>query len=441
MAYIELKNLKFKYPNTDREILSEINLNIEQGEIVVVCGKTGSGKSTLLQNLKKEIAPAGDLSGEININADKVGFVFQNPEHQVVTDKVYSELSFGLENEGVSTDEIKLRVAEISEYFGITDWYFKNVDELSGGQKQILNLASVMVTNPDVLILDEPIAMLDSIAKESFLHLLGRINRDFKTTIIMAEHDVKKVSYLADRIVAIKDGKISEDISEWLEEDIYQKTNIESKDEVFECKNIWFRYHKNDPDVLRGLNFSVNEGETFCMLGGNGTGKTTALMVMSKVLKPYRGKTKTDKKIGLMPQDAKKLFSYESLREELDNSYEDEEKKKEIITWMGFEELLDTHPYDLSGGEQEKLGLAKVLSTDPDIILLDEPTKGLDVFFKKDISTLFDELKKEGKTIVLVTHDIEFCKQVADRCGLFAQGELIGVNNTEEFFKNMSFYK
>ena len=159
MAYIEIKNLKFKYPNTEREILSEINLNVEQGEILVVCGKTGSGKSTLLQNLKKEIAPAGDLSGEININADKVGFVFQNPEHQVVTDKVYSELSFGLENEGVSTDEIKLRVAEISEYFGITDWYFKNVDELSGGQKQILNLASVMVTNPEVLILDEPIAM------------------------------------------------------------------------------------------------------------------------------------------------------------------------------------------------------------------------------------------------------------------------------------------
>ena len=441
MAYIEIKNLKFKYPNTEREILSEINLNIEQGEILVVCGKTGSGKSTLLQNLKKEIAPAGDLSGEININADKVGFVFQNPEHQVVTDKVYSELSFGLENEGVSADEIKLRVAEISEYFGITDWYFKNVDELSGGQKQILNLASVMVTNPDVLILDEPIAMLDPIAKESFLHLLGRINRDLKTTIIMAEHDVKKVSYMADRIVAIKDGKISEDISEWLEEDIYQKTNIESKDEVFECKNIWFRYNKNNPDVLRGLNFSVNEGETFCMLGGNGTGKTTALMVMSKVLKPYRGKTKTDKKIGLMPQDAKKLFSYESLREELDNSYEDEEKKKEIIKWMGFEELLDTHPYDLSGGEQEKLGLAKVLSTDPDIILLDEPTKGLDVFFKKDISTLFDGLKKQGKTIVLVTHDIDFCKQVADRCGLFAQGELIGVNNTEEFFKNMRFYK
>ncbi len=406
MAYIEIKNLKFKYPNTEREILSEINLNVEKGEIVVVCGKTGSGKSTLLQNLKKEIAPAGDLSGEININADKVGFVFQNPEHQVVTDKVYSELSF-----------------------------------LSGGQKQILNLASVMVTNPDVLILDEPIAMLDPIAKESFLHLLGRINRDFGTTIIMAEHDVKKVSYMANKIVAIKDGIISEDISEWLEEETYPKTECESKDKVLECKNIWFRYHKNDPDVLRGLKFSVNEGETFCMLGGNGTGKTTALMVMSKVLKPYRGKIKTDKKIGLMPQDAKKLFSYETLREELDNSYEDEEKKKEIIKWMGLEELLDTHPYDLSGGEQEKLGLAKVLSIDPDIILLDEPTKGLDVFFKKDISTLFDELKKQGKTIVLVTHDIDFCKQVADRCGLFAQGELIGVNSTEEFFKNMRFYK
>ena len=177
------------------------------------------------------------------------------------------------------------------------------------------------------------------------------------------------------------------------------------------------------------------------MLGGNGTGKTTALMVISKVLKAYRGKVKTDKRIGLMPQDAKKLFSYETVREELDSSYKDENEKNEIIKWMGFEDLLETHPYDLSGGEQEKLGLAKVLSTNPDVILLDEPTKGLDIFFKKDIATLFEGLKKQGKTIILVTHDIDFCRKVADRCGLFAQGELIGVNNTEKFFKNMNFYK
>ena len=236
MAYIEIKDLKFKYPNTEREILSGINLNVEKGELLVVCGKTGSGKSTLLRNLKKEIAPAGDISGEINIDTNKIGFVFQNPEHQVVTDKVYSEIAFGLENEGVPTDEIKLRVAEISEYFGITDWYFKRVDELSGGQKQILNLAATMVTNPDVLVLDEPIAMLDPIAKESFLHLIDRINRDFGITIVMAEHSVKKVKYLADRIVAIKNGTISDDISEWLESETYEKTNVEVGEKALECK-------------------------------------------------------------------------------------------------------------------------------------------------------------------------------------------------------------
>lgn len=441
MAYIEIKNLKFKYPGESREVLSDINLNIERGEIVVVCGKTGSGKSTLLRNLKKEIAPAGDLEGTITIDADRIGFVFQNPEHQVVTDRVYSELAFALENENVPTDEIKLRVAEISEYFGITDWYFKKVDELSGGQKQILNLASTMVADPEVLILDEPIAMLDPIAKETLLHMLGRINRDFGATIIMAEHDVKKVEYLADKIVAIRDGVITEDISEWLQEDSFEKREEETKEKVLECKNIWFRYHKNSPDVLRGLTFSVNRGETFCMLGGNGTGKTTALMVLSKVYKAYRGKVKTEKQIGLMPQDAKQLFSYETVREELDNIYEDENKKKKIIDEFGLGELLNMHPYDLSGGEQEKLGIAKVMSTNPDILLLDEPTKGLDIFLKKDFAKMFDVLKKEGKTIIVVTHDIEFCKKVADRCGLFSQGEIVGINKTENFFKNMKWYK
>ena len=441
MAYIEIKNLIFKYPQSEKEVLSGINLNVEKGEIVVVCGKTGSGKSTLLMNLKKEIAPAGDLSGEIKTEAGKIGFVFQNPEHQVVTDKVYSELAFGLENEGVPVDEIRLRVAEISEYFGITDWYFKKVDELSGGQKQILNLASIMVTNPDALVLDEPIAMLDPIAKETLLHLLGRINRDFGTTIVMAEHDVKKVEYLADKIVAIKDGTISEDISEWLKEENFEKETFEGGEKVLECKNIWFRYHKNDPDVLRGLNFSANKGETFCMLGGNGTGKTTALFVISKVLKAYRGKVKTDKKIGLMPQDAKQLFAYETVREELENSYSDKDEMNRLIDEFNLRDLLETHPYDLSGGEQEKLGIVKVLSTNPDILLLDEPTKGLDIFLKQDFAKLFEKLKKEGKTIIVVTHDIDFCKRVADRCGLFAQGELIGVNKADIFFKNMHFYK
>ena len=122
MAYIEIKNLKFKYPESLSEVLSVINLDVEKGEILVVCGKTGSGKSTLLRNLKKEIAPAGELEGEINIESDRIGFVFQNPDHQIVTDKVYSELAFALENEGVPTEDIKLRVAEISEYFGIKEY-------------------------------------------------------------------------------------------------------------------------------------------------------------------------------------------------------------------------------------------------------------------------------------------------------------------------------
>ena len=442
MAYIEIEKLKFKYPESHTYVLSDINLHVEKGEIVVICGKTGCGKSTLLRNLKKEIAPAGELSGEIKIDAEKIGFVFQNPEHQIVTDKVFHELAFALENEGLSTDLIRLRVAEIAEYFGITDWYFKSVDELSGGQKQILNLASAMVADPDVLILDEPISMLDPIAKENLLHLLRRINRDFNTTIIMSEHDVKAVEDLANKIYKLEDGVLSEGASEWLEDIKVERTNDGGTGEVaLECKNIWFRYKKDEDDVLRGLSFKANEGEIFGMLGGNGTGKTTSLLVMSKVLKAYRGKVKTDKKIGLMPQDAKKLFSHETVEEELMSVYKDKESMEEALKMMGLEHTLKTHPYDLSGGEQEKLGLAKVLSSNPDVMLLDEPTKGLDIFFKQELAKLFEELKAQGKTIIIVTHDTQFCRQVADRCGLFAQGELIGINTAERFFENAKFYK
>ena len=262
MAYIEIEKLKFKYPESHTYVLSDINLHVEKGEIVVICGKTGCGKSTLLRNLKKEIAPAGELSGEIKIDAEKIGFVFQNPEHQIVTDKVFHELAFALENEGLSTDLIRLRVAEIAEYFGITDWYFKSVDELSGGQKQILNLASAMVADPDVLILDEPISMLDPIAKENLLHLLRRINRDFNTTIIMSEHDVKAVEDLANKIYKLEDGILSEGASEWLEDIKVERTNDGGTGEVaLEYKNIWFRYKKDEDDVLRGLSFEANEGE------------------------------------------------------------------------------------------------------------------------------------------------------------------------------------
>ena len=446
MAYINIEKLKFKYPLSESYVLSDISLEIEQGQIVVICGKTGCGKSTLLRNLKKEISPSGELEGTINIQTDNIGFVFQNPEHQIVTDKVFHELAFVLENEGVPSDIIRLRVTEIAEYFGITDWYFKSVGELSGGQKQILNLASVMVANPDVLILDEPISMLDPIAKETLLHLLRRINRDFGTTIIMSEHDIGAVKDLADKVLVLEDGKLSNNTGLWekeLEEYNAIKKEVEyiPDEKVLSCKNVWFRYKKDEPDVLRGLDFSVNKGEIFCMLGGNGTGKTTALLILSKVLKAYRGRVKTDKQIGLMPQDAKQLFACESVGEELDEVYKDEDKKNEVINMMGLVDLLKTHPYDLSGGEQQKLALAKVLSNNPEIILLDEPTKGLDIFFKEELAWLFKELKNQGKSIIIVTHDLAFCKKIADRCGLLGQGELIGVNTAEEFFKNAKFYK
>lgn len=501
MAYIEIKDLTFKYKTSDVQALSGVNLAIDKGEIVIVCGKTGSGKSTLLYNLKKTIRPAGELTGDVivdekNLNdysdrgdATHIGFVFQQPDHQIVTDKVWHELAFGLENLGMKSEDIRLRVAEISEYFGITEWYEKKTSELSGGQKQILNLAAVMVMGPEILLLDEPTAQLDTIAEARFLELLKKINEDMGVTIIMTAHRMDAMVEMADKLTILKDGKVVESgemrgiIAEASgeeeklmptvtklfkenggEEDLpitiselrdkvrkgeveirkkgesVNKTGEKEKNEFKNCetavkvKNVFFRYKREDDDVLRNLSLEIKKGEVFGILGGNGTGKTTLLSVIKGIRKAYRGKVKVDGKVGLLPQDVQTLFSRESVEEELDGVPE------KIIEQFGLGDLRKIHPYDLSGGQQQKLALAKVMSKQPDILLLDEPTKGLDAIAKEELLKIVNELKRDGKTIIIVSHDIDFCGVCADRCGLFAQGSVIAIEESGEFFANAKFY-
>ena len=500
MAQIEIKDLSFKYKTTNDYSLKNVSLKIEKGDFVAVCGKTGCGKTTLIKSLKPDIMPAGEKKGQVIFQdkeieqwdnatvSKKIGYVMQNPEHQIVTDKVWHELAFGLENFGEKSNAIRAKVAEIAEYFDITSWYNQDTEKLSGGQKQLLNLAAVMVMDPEVLLLDEPTSQLDPIAAERFLDTLKKINSDFGITIIISEHRLNYLLSMSDKMLVMDDGRIIEndntekavenvlntDIKplmpipsivfaknngkgqvpisinqgrKWLEnqniknmgkfseeQDIKKEKTDDRLAVSLQCKNLWFRYEKNQEDVIKGLDFKAYQGEIMAVLGGNGTGKTTTIKVLAGLLKAYRGKIKLNGKIGLLPQNAQMLFRYESVQEEL------EDVDDLLIKEMGLEEFARMHPYDLSGGQQQKVALAKVLSLNPDILLLDEPTKGIDNMYKEQLGAMLCKLKQKNKTIVMVSHDLDFCGQYADRCGLFANGTLISIDDADKFFNSNRFY-
>ncbi len=509
MEILNIKNLTFKYPQSDRQVLRDINLTVQKGEFITLCGKSGCGKTTLLRHIKPPIAPHGDLGGvvefcgtdvkkiDLKTQCSEIGFVQQRPENQIVTDKVWHELAFGLENLGFSTEEIRARVAETASFFGIQNWFYKDVNELSGGQKQLLNLAAVTVMQPEVIILDEPTAQLDPITAVNFLETVAKINRELGTTVILTEHRLEEVFPMSDRVIVMDDGRIiadgkPESIGEalvdnpmfsalptavrvfygvkgegrcpvtiregrkWLE-------NVEVKNEIFlpedkpvgkgyiELKDIWFRYLKDGEDILRGLDAKISEGEFYAILGGNGTGKTTALSVIGGLLKPYRGKvvyggkkigriSDYNGKIAMLPQDPQMLFSKTTARAELEEMTADTKEVEEASEKCNITHILSSHPYDLSGGEQQRLALAKILLLKPDILLLDEPTKGLDSHFKGQFADILNVLKNEGKTIIAVSHDIEFCAKYADRCAMFFDGKLISEAGAKKFFAGKSFY-
>ena len=533
MEIFSVKNLTFTYPNKARPALDMINLSIEAGEFIVICGQSGSGKSTLLRNLKPILAPHGKKSGSIlfcgkdldlldqQIQAARIGYVLQNPDSQIVTDKVWHELAFGLESLGIDTKTIRLRVAEMASFFGIQTWFHKDVNHLSGGQKQLLNLASVMAMQPDVLILDEPTSQLDPIAAGDFLETVKKINRELGTTVIITEHRLEDVVPMADRIVVLDNGSIIADdipantgavlsqtahpmfmamptplqayailyqkgtgrhltcpvdvregrnwLNELLPDGKLVKTALPVEEDVkissapvLEMNEVWFRYDRHGEDVIKDLSFKVNPGELFCMVGGNGTGKTTTLTLACGINRSYRGQIKIKGKniekykknelfngvIGMLPQNPQSIFVEKTVKadllEALEGAYMDKQQMlsevMRISELVRIEHLLDMHPYDLSGGEQQRAALAKVLLTKPEILFLDEPTKGLDNEFKFKLAAILKDLKAQGITIIMVSHDIEFCGRYSNRCAMFFDGRIITVNTPRKFFSGNSFY-
>lgn len=523
MELFKIENLSFAYPDMNSDTkdkyldnaLSNINLTVRKGEFIVIMGASGCGKTTLLRQLKPIVSPRGNKSGAIYYNgknisemsehsqAVKLGFVMQDVDAQLVTDKVWHELAFGLESLGFENDYIRRRVAEMSSFFGLSNIFHSKVTELSGGTKQLVNLAAVMATNPDVLILDEPTSQLDPIAANEFISSLVRINMELGTTIIMTEHRLEEVLPLCSRAIIMDAGSIvADDNPCMLAKKIQQMDNLssfaasmpaavqiylglcedaESKDmpltvndgrswlneydkthekvreyadigdsaklseagnnAVVTLKDVFYRYSKENNDVLRGLSLSIYENEILIINGGNGSGKSTLLSIISGIRKPSFGKCKLakGKTVGMLPQDPTSLFTGKSVRQELSFA-EDSKLLSNIVALCHLEKLFDRHPFDLSGGEQQRLALARVLMGEPDIILMDEPTKGLDNGFKIELAGIIKMLQKQGKTIVIVSHDIEFSSMVGDRAALLFDGDISAIGDIRNYLTGNSFY-
>lgn len=611
MALFAFEELTFRYPEAPRDALRDVSVAIEPGQFVLVCGQSGCGKTTLLRQFKSALAPHGHQSGQVLFDgvplADvpereqvaRIGFVMQDPDAQIVTDKVWHELAFVLESLGCDERTMRLRVAEMASYFGIQHWFHKNVGELSGGQKQLLNLASVMAARPDVLVLDEPTSQLDPIAASDFLATVHRINRELGTTVVMSEHRLEEVYGLADRVVVLEEGRVvadgepravagqlhcavspmalalpaaariawgvegrlgrrsgegapcdrpgcadgegapcdrpgrrsgegapcsdsieaqgssrATDVSvctsmncartpsplrrpyssiveegvalqvevpltvregrAWLAREVAvhpprrwalpagEACDSASARVAVELRDVWFRYERDGADVLRGTTLAVPEGSLFAVVGGNGTGKSTMLRAICGVARPYRGKItvlgrrlKEWKKaelfrggVALLPQDPLNLMVKKTVRgdlgEMLDGRGLTAEQRVaavgEVATLTDIAPLLDAHPFDLSGGEVQRAALAKVLLCEPRLLLLDEPTKGLDAFFKDKLARLLRSLTARGTTVLMVSHDVEFCASYADWCALFFDGNVVTTNPPRQFFASNSFY-
>lgn len=543
MALFKIEEFSFKYSDQTRDVLKQIDLEIEEGSFVTICGKSGCGKTTLLRQLKPILSPYGHSEGRIFFKGEpinqldqrtqvmKLGYVLQNPEQQIVTDKVWHELAFGLESLGYDTQTIRLRVAEMASFFGITHWFYCSVHELSGGQKQLLNLAAVMVMQPEVILLDEPTAQLDPIAAKNFIEMLRRIHTELGITIILSEHRLEDVLPLTDKLVVMEQGKILasgsvEEVGTGLAQSAHElframptafkvawevehgkqnhvitvgegrrwlrewklrnqampheaaspKANLSEMPEIrgegsrknefkenktkeneainlLQLKEVYFRYEKNSEDTLKAVSHTFHKGRIHAIVGGNGTGKTTTLTIIAGLNKPYRGKAQWKEKVSrimMLPQNPTDLFELATVREELremlleshnkERNKSDETLLKKLISELELEALLDMHPYDLSGGQMQSVALAKILLLRPEVLLLDEPTKGLDEPFKMKLGKLFRKLASDGITIIMVSHDLDFCAEYSDECALFFDGSVISSGETKHFFLGNSFY-
>ncbi len=504
MDIFHIENLNFTYPLLEQKALQDVSFTVKKGEFLTIFGPSGCGKTTLISHLKPSLTPHGSKDGTILFNgipidsldmrteAAKIGYIFQHPDEQIVTDKVWHEIAFGLENLGKPQDYIRRSVSEMASYLDIGHLFHRNVSSLSGGEKQLLNLASVLAMHPDVIILDEPTSQLDPIHATQFLDVIAKLNRDLGITIIMIDHRLEDILPMSDRALLLEDGKIGclsspKDVCLHLANtkhsllksvpsgiQIFAEINPEHMplttgkarlqlEEVFcnphpqavtfpspnkhedthivlKAKNLSFRYQKHGADILKHLTMQIPRGSFYTILGANGAGKSTLLSLIAKVNKPYTGKLTVHGSVATLPQNPQSLFLKQTVWDDLHTVCQDDEKIRTLAQKTNIETIFEHHPYDISGGQMQLVALTKVLLTDPEILLLDEPTKGLDAESKLRLANILKSLIEQGVTVIVVSHDVEFCAQHAQMCAMMFDGSLISEADTRSFFSSNYVY-
>lgn len=455
-------DVTFRYPGSRGDVLSGVSMAVPAGAFALLVGGTGSGKSTLLSLAKPQIAPAGDRAGQVRVfgrpvdgldgaAACEVGYVFQDPDNQIVCDSVWHEMSFGLENLGTPQGEMRRRVAEASYFFGMGPWFHSDTDALSGGRKQLLALASTLVMQPRVLLLDEPTAQLDPIAARNFLHALFRVNRELGCTVVVATHEPELMVDYATCAFELVDGAVRavENLGRFkCEATLAERGALcdANAPAAVSARGAWFRYGRDDDWVLRGLDLEVRQGEVHALVGGNGCGKSTLLALIAGTRRAQRGEVRSAISAkAMLPQDPKALFAEERVDEELMEwahigGYGADEVQA-MMGELGLADRAGLHPYDLSGGQRQMLALGKLLLVHPRLLLLDEPTKGLDRAAREHVAGMIEAARRDGVTVIVSTHDLAFVRRVADRVSLMFDGELACTEPVGEFFRNNLFYR
>lgn len=455
-------DVTFRYPGSHGDVLSGVSMAVPAGAFALLVGGTGSGKSTLLSLAKPQITSVGDRAGQVRVfgrpvddldgaAACEVGYVFQDPDNQIVCDSVWHEMAFGLENLGTPQGEMRRRVAEASYFFGMGPWFHSDTDALSGGRKQLLALASTLVMQPRVLLLDEPTAQLDPIAARNFLHALFRVNRELGCTVVVATHEPELMADYATCAFELVLAAVRpvEDLGRFKCEAALAERGAlcdANAPAAVSARGAWFRYGRDDDWVLRGLDLEVRQGEVHALVGGNGCGKSTLLALIAGTRRAQRGEVRSAISAkAMLPQDPKALFAEERVDEELMEwahigGYGADEVQA-MMGELGLADRADLHPYDLSGGQRQMLALGKLLLVHPRLLLLDEPTKGLDRAAREHVAGMIEAARRDGVTVIVSTHDLAFVRRVADRASLMFDGELACTEPVGEFFRNNLFYR